>query len=129
MGLFLLDQTLAQLSDATPLADRKRIICGGEPDDEAAPASKIGYEPWTALARDDMVKTALSREPWKRVALVCDAGNGKTTTMEYMQRELSARGSRQLALLLRLDTRNDLEEMLAKKKKAKGNCSPRSSKR
>ncbi len=97
--LFLLDQKIYSLKSGLSEAERKEHVCGAQIDDKA----------WDAEDRFSagplgLVDRALSADPLNRVALVCDAGLGKTTNMEWLQAKLSAQGSRQLAVLIRLDT-------------------------
>jgi formylglycine-generating enzyme required for sulfatase activity len=95
--LFLLDQQLSRLSDAVPLQERKAHVCGSAFDKDA----------WLPIPRPDLCAQATSDRPPLRVGLVCDAGLGKTTNLQWFQAHLVERSSRQVPLLLRLEERED----------------------
>jgi hypothetical protein len=104
--LFLLDQQIMRLKDDVPFGQRRYRVCGDE-----RPAEKIVENPWESMPRftDEKVPkevgiVELARsEEWRRVALMCDAGLGKTTNLRWLQRHLCEPGSRILPLLIPLD--------------------------
>jgi hypothetical protein len=51
-----------------------------------------------------LVGQALGHDPWMRVALVCEAGLGKTTNMRWLRAHLAMPGTRVLLFLLQLHT-------------------------
>src|SRR5262249_43161815 len=105
--LFLLDQRLSRLSDRVKARDRKSHVCGG-----GGPTEKLEGPAWEPEGRAVLVQRARGPEPRRRVALVCDAGLGKTTTLEYLRTALARPGGRQLPLLLRLDLTHHLDGLL-----------------
>ena len=117
--LFLLGQKMQRLRDRLPEDERRYHLFGDE-----KPVGKIVEHPWepelrfTPQGSEDrlagIVERALSDDPWKRVALVCEAGFGKSTNMMWLQAHLAQRGGRQLPLLLHLESHEDLENLLVK---------------
>jgi hypothetical protein len=101
--LFLLGQKLYRLKPDVPPDERKRHVCDAGFDEKAWDAElRFKTDPNGPVG---LVDRALSTEPLNRVALVCDAGLGKTTNMEWLHAHLSKPGGRQLPVLIRLDTR------------------------
>jgi hypothetical protein len=103
---FLLDQQIVWLKEGVPFGQRRYHVCGDE-----RPTEKIVDNPWEPVRRftDEkdpnkvgIVELARSEE-WRRVALVCDAGLGKTANLRWLQRHLCEPESRVLPLLIPLD--------------------------
>src|SRR5262249_18442884 len=88
--------------------DAKRSGREFEPAQSAA-------DPWNAIEdRSALCKEAARRTPpWKRVGLVCDAGLGKTTNLEWLGGRIAGqKGGQQVPLLLQLDHSLDLEALV-----------------
>ena len=90
--LFLRDQKLYRLKAGLGSDDRKQCLVEGEISDN-----------WEFTPRDTVSQEVLADRPPLRVCLVCDAGLGKTTNMEWLQAQLSQAGGRQVPILIRLD--------------------------
>jgi hypothetical protein len=71
----------------------------------------VDEKAWSAIDRVDLCREVCGATPPRRVGLVCDAGLGKTTNMEWLQAQ-QCRAGRQVPLLLRLDEPLDLEAIL-----------------
>ena len=110
---FLLGQQLKELTGVKP-ADLKYHLFGeeakkapSERDREREPKD----DPWKPIdSRDDLIREAsLAAPPRKRVGLVCDAGLGKTTNLEWLEAKIAgASNGQQLPYLLKLyDTRKN----------------------
>jgi formylglycine-generating enzyme required for sulfatase activity len=108
--LFLLGQRLSQLTGVEDPVERRFHVCGGvsaEPLPQRKPAER---DLWEGLDRPVLREKAIGHTPHRRVALVCDAGLGKTTNMQWLAAGIAGeRGGRQLPLLLRLDDSNHLD--------------------
>jgi formylglycine-generating enzyme required for sulfatase activity len=115
--VFLLGQQMFDLIGIEKPEQRRFHVCGGlSPQmarnglEQATP----NHEPWVRIERDIICREAAGLTPRKRVALVCDAGLGKTTNLEWLAAAISAEPkSHQIPLLLRLDTTHDMD-LLAK---------------
>lgn len=104
---FLLGQKLSELVGVTDPEKRRFHVCDERVPERSQDADRHS---WQELERDALCAEAAGPSPPKRVALVCDAGLGKTTNMEWLAcRIAKARGSRQVPFLLRLDTAHDLQ--------------------
>ncbi|MBP3957860.1 SUMF1/EgtB/PvdO family nonheme iron enzyme [Gemmata sp. G18] len=96
---FLLGQRLSELDTETHPEDRQRAVCG-------APTESW----WGAITRRAVLDRSAGADPPLRVALVCDAGLGKTTNLQWVEAHLGvSRGSSQLPVLIRLDTPGGLD--------------------
>jgi formylglycine-generating enzyme required for sulfatase activity len=102
--LFLEGQQFRELLGIDDPDDRRYFVCGvgNAPGSE----TRAGREkdPWQTVARSDVRARAAGAEPWRRVALVCDAGLGKTTTTWWLATALALEHrSQQIPLRIRLD--------------------------
>jgi formylglycine-generating enzyme required for sulfatase activity len=109
---FLLGQQLSQLVGVDDPRRRRTHVCGGVSSGDESPDSR--QEVWQAAEREAVIHRAAGRlpddRPHLRVALVCDAGLGKTTNMQWLASHLApGAGSKQTPLLLRLDNRDDVD--------------------
>jgi formylglycine-generating enzyme required for sulfatase activity len=105
-ALFLLGQQIYRLSDKVPVKDRQSQVCGASFDKDV----------WQPVVRDELCAKIIGPEPPQRVAVVCDAGLGKTTNMQWIQGQLATDDSQQVPLLLRLDDAADLERLIEERK-------------
>jgi hypothetical protein len=104
---FLLGQQIRMLTGVKPEDQRFHIF--GE-DAKKAPSERDRqnddkHEFWKPIAsRDELVRDASQAvPPMKRVGLVCDAGLGKTTNMEWLEARIAEEsGGRQIPYLLKL---------------------------
>jgi hypothetical protein len=113
---FLLGQQLSELVGVDDPEQRRFHVCGGisERGSAARAPAEPERNPWVRIERPAVREQAAGRTPRQRVALVCDAGLGKTTNLEWLAAAIAGEpGSRQVPLLLRLDTTHDLD-LLAK---------------
>src|SRR5579871_4761843 len=97
--LFLLGQLLSELNSKIPLKHRRGHVCGHAVNRTDRPAER---DPWVEVSREAILDRAAGPSPPGRVALVCDAGLGKTTNLAWLQARLADR--RRLSALLRLDS-------------------------
>ena len=73
---------------------------------------------WRPVERPAVLKTAGGTTPWRRVGLVCDAGLGKTTNMEWLYAHLCDHTYRsRIPFLLRLDDGDHLDLLLSTRHK------------
>src|SRR5438309_599798 len=100
--LFLLGQQLCGLTGVVDPEERRFHVCGGVSAKKPSLARGRGEPcPWTDIDRDSVRTRATGPKPWKRVALVCDAGLGKSTNLEWLCAAIAReQGSRQIPLLL-----------------------------
>ena len=68
--------------------------------------------PWKEIQRDKLVQELTEKGRIKRLAVVCSAGLGKSTNLEWLEFKLAAPGSRQVPFLLALDEDEELPEDL-----------------
>ena len=61
-----------------------------------------GQETWQAMDRQELLANPTSGNPWHRVALICDAGLGKTTNLQWLQQALNQQYKGHLAFYLRI---------------------------
>lgn len=81
--LLLNGQKLKELRGIDDSDDRRYHICGAgeKPGSDFRDEAKMREnDPWQEIGRSEILKQATAAEPQKRVALVCEAGLGKTTT-------------------------------------------------
>lgn len=105
---FLLGQKLSELIGVTDPEERRFHVCGGVREPERR--RQADRDPWQALDRDALCADAAGPSPRQRMALVCDAGLGKTTNLEWLQYRICREtASRQVPFLLRLDTNYGLQ--------------------
>jgi formylglycine-generating enzyme required for sulfatase activity len=109
---FLLGQQLSQLVGVDDLRQKRIHICGGVSSKDESPESR--QDAWQPADRQGIIARAAGRVPASpphlRVALVCDAGLGKTTNMQWLAAHIApGEGSRQIPLLLRLDSTDDVD--------------------
>ena len=101
--IFLDGQTLSLMRPIEDLDLLKKIICKGyipEPDELKGRRKEL----WDRYPRRKLIQQAAGDDPWKRVAVICDAGMGKTTNTHWLAAQFhSAKGSRQIPLYLRMD--------------------------
>jgi formylglycine-generating enzyme required for sulfatase activity len=109
--LFLLGQKLYRLKAGLSADKRKEHACGTVFDEKA----------WDFTPRDAICQQILSEKPPLRVAMVCDAGLGKTTNTEWIHAKLAEPHGRQLPFLLNLQDPDDQD--LLEKERAPGNPS------
>src|SRR5262249_52535970 len=64
--------------------------------------------------REELCQQTTGDRPLHRVGLVCDAGLGKTTNLQWLAAHLAGRGERQLPLLL--DLKEDLDLLIEERK-------------
>ncbi len=93
-SLFLLDQRLSQLN--LTQADKQQEYLFGE---------KAGEDSqWTERTRSELTTEAASASAPPRTILMCDAGRGKTTNMEWLQAAIVGEiGGQQVPFLIRID--------------------------
>jgi formylglycine-generating enzyme required for sulfatase activity len=110
--LFLLGQQLSQLVGVDDQKQRQFHVCGGvsgRVPDDARERAGTERDPWVRLERRSLRPEAAGRSPRRRVALVCDAGLGKTTNLEWLAAAIASEpGGRQVPLLLYLNDPHDL---------------------
>src|SRR5437764_1134891 len=100
--LFCTTQQLSLLQErANP-----RAYLSGEHFWEERHADRQGAEklksPWKEVKRGDLVHHLTAKGDWKRLAVVCAAGLGKTTNLEWIAKELAKRDRRQVPFLFKL---------------------------
>jgi formylglycine-generating enzyme required for sulfatase activity len=108
LPLFLLGQRLSELAGVDDPDRRRFHVCGGVARQNPADNDR-SEEVWQAVDRQTLHEQAagllLDRPPHRRVALVCDAGLGKTTNLQWLAARIApGTGSRQVPFLLRLDS-------------------------
>lgn len=101
MNPFLLDQTFARLAPGLPAADRYRHVCGRGPD-----TTERSDDGWQELRRDGVRGSVVPAARGQRVALVCDAGLGKSTNVAWLASVLARTPDGNVPLHLRLDDAN-----------------------
>ena len=116
--LFLLGQKLSELIGVDNPEERLFHVCGGLSKTTSGDLkdSRPDHDPWTPIERRTIREKAAGTTPHKRVGLVCDAGLGKTTNLQWLAAAIASGGvdssrprSQQIPLLLRLDNTHDLE--------------------
>ena len=112
-SLFLLGQELSELAGVDDPELRRFHVCGGVSEkmpDEVRRPGQPERDPWVRVERRVIRAQAAGHTPRKRVALVCDAGLGKTTNLEWLAAAMVGEPeSRQIPLLLRLDDQDHLD--------------------
>src|SRR5262249_41026031 len=104
LPLFLEGQKLSELADGFDADERRFHVCGRASEKPPRERAGPGREAWAAVERQAIRRRAAGREPHRRVALVCDAGQGKTTNLEWLAAAISReRPACQVPFLLRLD--------------------------
>ncbi len=108
---FLRGQRLSQLDPVANPKERRGLVCGavGGATPET-PESRPDRDPWQPIERSKLLELASGRARPLRVGLVCDAGLGKTTNLQWLEASLAGRpGSGTLPLLIRLDSTRGLD--------------------
>src|SRR4051794_10922583 len=109
--LFLLGQTLSRLRDLKKSGERRKQVCGTADDKAGGRDGKAKANPWDAIGRNQVRRLAVGESPQRRVAVACDAGLGKSTTVSWVEYRMAAgRGGRRMPLVLGLDARPDPED-------------------
>ena len=112
-SLFLLGQELSELAGVDDPELRRFHVCGGVSEkmpDEVRRPGQPERDPWVRVECRVIRAQAAGHTPRKRVALVCDAGLGKTTNLEWLAAAMVGEPeSRQIPLLLRLDDQDHLD--------------------
>jgi formylglycine-generating enzyme required for sulfatase activity len=120
---FLLNQQLSRLDPTLDAKARRFHLFGSNPE---GGGEELGYQRlakdqrsqrsrqkvWHPLSRTDLMSLAVDRSSLLRVAVVCDAGMGKSTNMQWLEKtfaELSSPDRHMVPLLLQLDCPVDLE--------------------
>lgn len=75
---FLLGQKLYELTGVADCDERHFHVCGGTWENKPGRLTKTERDPWKELDRDALCVEAAGPSPRQRVALVCDAGLGKS---------------------------------------------------
>lgn len=111
--LFLLGQRLSELTGVDDADERRFHICGGVDNEKPPPERRQpNRNPWEPCERQAVRRQAGERNPSKRVGLLCDAGLGKTTNIEWLAAGIAEdRGSRQVPVLLRLHDSEALDRL------------------
>jgi formylglycine-generating enzyme required for sulfatase activity len=97
--LFLLGQQLSVLRPFEKEANRRAHVCGGA--GEGMPGHAHTSYLWLKNQRDQVKARAVAPKDWRRVAIVCDAGLGKSTNLQWVQAQIG-RSRRQVAFLVEL---------------------------
>src|SRR5258708_7047260 len=101
--LFCTSQKLLLLQERT----NPRPYLSGERFWEERHADRLGGQrlksPWAEVERSDLVQRLAAKGEWKRLAVVCAAGLGKTTNLKWLAKELAKRDSRQVPFFFELD--------------------------
>ena len=82
----------------------------------ATPAAQVSTKKPGTSRRANLCADINGEQPPHRSALICDAGLGKSTNMEWLQRQLAERGGRRLPLLLRLEDKHDQNLLMEERK-------------
>lgn len=120
---FLLGQPVKHLEADDPIVRWKMGIVENDPTEESdkSEMARRGVEiddpelamkdevpgTWKRIDREQMIKYAVSDDPaWRRVAMVCGAGLGKTTNLQWLEARINRQDnsrSKHLAVFLTLD--------------------------
>ncbi len=112
--LFLPSQQLSQLNITDPKKLAEFLDLGRDKAKPEAPDRTVRPESglWHVRTRKIISRLASCARAPRRVALMCDAGLGKTTNMEWIQHAIvSESRGRQIPFLFRLHQEMDLETM------------------
>jgi hypothetical protein len=105
-GLFCTSQQLSFLGEGA----NTRAFLSGERFWLDRHAERLGTEeassPWAKVERSELVDRLTARGDVKRLAVVCAAGLGKSTNLQWLAKELAAPGTRQVPFFFELDDAN-----------------------